>query len=127
MLGRYLEALARGKACNVVSSLRNEQATTALLLSVGKSDCDTTSEQSVQEREMDVELIQPGDFIKVLTPGNDALRQLSKQVRVFYFSYTVCVLWSGVAWRQGGCRRGRGVWCQFGGRVVGHWGIDARG
>jgi Cu+-exporting ATPase len=74
MLGRYLEALARGKACNVVSSLRNEQATTALLLGVGESDCsDTTSEQSTQEREMDVELIQPGDLIKVLTHGNDAL------------------------------------------------------
>jgi Cu+-exporting ATPase len=74
MLGRYLEALARGRACNVVSSLHSEQATTALLLSPTAgdptasdgADASPADEQDLQsEREVDVELIQQGDLLKV--------------------------------------------------------------
>jgi hypothetical protein len=129
MLGRYLEALARGKACNVVSSLRNEQATTARLLIAGTTESSggnnktDVEEQSVQEeREMDVEFIQPGDTIKVLK-----INVAQHNETVCHNSSYVSLCAPGGAWSQSRCRWRGDFRLQLGGRVAGHRRVHAGG
>ncbi len=63
MLGRYLEAAARGKTSNILVKLAKLQATTAILMRKAESGIIT------EEKVIDVGLVQPGDLLKVL-PGS---------------------------------------------------------
>jgi Cu+-exporting ATPase len=61
MLGRYLEIVAKGKTSDTLKKLMELQATTATLL--------TSSDNNMQEQEIDANLIQRDDLLKV-TPGS---------------------------------------------------------
>ncbi|XP_010529297.1 PREDICTED: copper-transporting ATPase RAN1-like [Tarenaya hassleriana] len=62
LLGKYLEALAKGKTSDAIKKLVKLAPATAILLVNGKGG------KAVGEREIDALLIQPGDTLKVL-PG----------------------------------------------------------
>jgi len=60
MLGRYMEALAKGKASDLVTKLLEMQPMTAILLQEATGGV---------ERVIDINLVQPGDLLRVLPGG----------------------------------------------------------
>ncbi|GAM17038.1 hypothetical protein SAMD00019534_002130 [Acytostelium subglobosum LB1] len=64
LLGKYLEIIAKGKTSEAIKKLMSLQATKAILL-----DVDPVTGQIHDEREIDIELVQRGDMLKVL-PGS---------------------------------------------------------
>lgn len=62
LLGKYLEVLAKGKTSEAIGKLLQLAPTTALLLTVDSAG------KVVAEREIDAQLVQRGDLLKVL-PG----------------------------------------------------------
>lgn len=68
ILGRYLEALAQTKACNVLQTIDDQQAKTALLIlksTAGDEEAIQNDVNGCSSREICTELIQIGDIIKV--------------------------------------------------------------
>eukprot|EP01132_Coremiostelium_polycephalum_P002605 gene2605-3229_t len=63
LLGKYLEIIAKGKTSEAIKKLMSLQATKAILLGVDIND------QVIEEKEIDIELVQRGDLLKVL-PGS---------------------------------------------------------
>ena len=60
MLGKYLEALAKGKTSEALSKLMSLQASTAVLLLMDDND------KVKEEREIDTNLLSAGDIIKII-------------------------------------------------------------
>ncbi|KAM9967618.1 hypothetical protein ACTFIW_001702 [Dictyostelium discoideum] len=76
LLGKYLEVIAKGKTSEAIKKLMGLQATKALLLTIdqnegggGGSDNNKTTTTILEEREIDIDLVQRGDYLKVL-PGS---------------------------------------------------------
>ncbi|KAK5581243.1 hypothetical protein RB653_001274 [Dictyostelium firmibasis] len=65
LLGKYLEVIAKGKTSEAIKKLMGLQATKAILLTFDPIDNKTI----VEEREIDIDLVQRGDHLKVL-PGS---------------------------------------------------------
>ncbi|EFA81786.1 P-type ATPase [Heterostelium album PN500] len=63
LLGKYLEIIAKGKTSDAIKKLMSLQATKAILLGTDGNG------NILEEREIDIELVQRGDILKVL-PGS---------------------------------------------------------
>eukprot|EP01113_Clastostelium_recurvatum_P010878 TRINITY_DN1546_c0_g1_i5.p1 TRINITY_DN1546_c0_g1~~TRINITY_DN1546_c0_g1_i5.p1 ORF type:complete len:1033 (+),score=318.68 TRINITY_DN1546_c0_g1_i5:73-3171(+) len=67
LLGKYMETIAKGKTSKAIRKLMSLQSTTAVLLSLDEND--TSELHVVDEKEIDIDLVQRGDVLKVL-PGS---------------------------------------------------------
>ncbi|KAN0041192.1 hypothetical protein ACTFIV_003728 [Dictyostelium citrinum] len=69
LLGKYLEVIAKGKTSEAIKKLMGLQATKALLLTFDQNEDSDDKKTILEEREIDIDLVQRGDHLKVL-PGS---------------------------------------------------------